>query len=41
VRINGVVQNSASKVEPSFGRVGFQLEGAAYELRQVTLAPID
>jgi hypothetical protein len=41
VRINGVVQNSASKVEPSFGRIGFQLEGAAYELRQVTLAPLD
>jgi hypothetical protein len=40
VRINGVVQNTASKVEPSFGRIGFQLEGAAYELRRVTLEPL-
>jgi hypothetical protein len=41
VRINGVLQNTASKVEPSSGRIGFQLEGAAYELRHVTLAPLD
>jgi hypothetical protein len=41
VRINGVVQNTASKIEPSFGRIGFQLEGAAYELRRVTLLSLD
>ena len=41
VRINGVVQNSASKVEPSSGRIGFQLEGAAYELRHVALTTLD
>ena len=39
VRINGALQNTASKVEPSSGRIGFQLEGAAYELRHVTLVP--
>jgi hypothetical protein len=37
VRINGVVQNTATKVEPSFGRIGFQLEGAACELRKVAM----
>ena len=41
VRINGVVQNGVSKLAPSSGRIGFQLEGAAYELRHVTLAPLD
>jgi hypothetical protein len=41
VSINGVLQNTASKVEPHEGRIGFQLEGAPYELRRVTLTPID
>jgi hypothetical protein len=41
VSINGVLQNAATKVEPHEGRVGFQLEGAAYELRRVTLTPLD
>ena len=41
VRINGVIQNRASKVEPSSGRIGFQLEGAAFELRRVALMPLD
>ena len=41
LRINGVLQNTASNVKPSFGRIGFQLEGAAYELRRVALAPLD
>ncbi len=41
VRINGVVQNTASNVKPSSGRIGFQLEGAAYELRRVALVPRD
>jgi hypothetical protein len=41
VRINGALQNTASKVEPSSGRIGFQLEGAAYELRRVAITPID
>jgi hypothetical protein len=39
--INGVLQNVATKVEPSEGRIGFQLEGAAYELRRVTITPLD
>jgi hypothetical protein len=41
VSINGVPQNRASGVQPSFGRIGFQLEGAPYELRNVTLVPLD
>jgi hypothetical protein len=41
VSINGVAQNTASKLAPSEGRIGFQLEGAAYELRNVTLKPLD
>jgi hypothetical protein len=40
VSINGVVQNEASQLDPSAGRIGFQLEGAPYELRKVTLAPL-
>lgn len=41
VSINGVLQNMASKVEPRAGRIGFQLEGTPYELRRVTIAPLD
>lgn len=41
VDINGVAQNAASNVAPSSGRIGFQLEGAPYELRHVTLVPLD
>jgi hypothetical protein len=41
VRVNGVAQNGATKVQPSSGRIGFQLEGAAYELRRVALTPLD
>lgn len=41
VSINGVAQNAASNVAPSSGRIGFQLEGDAYELRHVTLVPLD
>lgn len=41
VRINGVAQNSATNVQPSSGRIGFQLEGAAYQLRRVALTPLD
>jgi hypothetical protein len=41
VRINGVLQNTASHLEPASGQIGFQLEGAAYELRQVSLTPLD
>jgi hypothetical protein len=37
VWVNGVLQNKATKVEPSGGKVGFQLEGTPYELRNVTI----
>jgi len=39
--INGVRQNSITRVVPAAGRVGFQLEGSPYELRQVRLTPLD
>jgi hypothetical protein len=41
VSINGVAQNAATKLSPGEGRIGFQLEGAAYELRNVTVKPLD
>jgi hypothetical protein len=37
VAINGVAQNRATKAQPAEGRIGFQLEGAPYQLRNVTL----
>lgn len=40
VSINGVPQNRISRASPHAGRVGFQLEGAPYELRNVTIAPL-
>ncbi|MES2898180.1 MAG: DUF1080 domain-containing protein [Pseudomonadota bacterium] len=41
VSVNGVPQNRASALAPGAGRIGFQLEGAPYELRRVTLVAID
>ncbi|MFP5392070.1 MAG: DUF1080 domain-containing protein [Gammaproteobacteria bacterium] len=40
VTVNGVLQNRVSGAQPAAGRIGFQLEGAAYEMRNVTLAPL-
>lgn len=40
VSVNGVPQNRIAGAQPASGRIGFQLEGAAYELRNVTLAPL-
>ena len=37
VAVNGVAQNRVTAVQPSAGRIGFQLEGAPYQLRNVTL----
>ncbi|QBE62785.1 3-keto-disaccharide hydrolase [Pseudoduganella lutea] len=37
VAINGVAQNRITKAQPAEGRIGFQLEGAPYQLRNVTL----
>lgn len=39
VRINGVEQNRVTGVSVASGRVGFQLEGTPFELRQVGIAP--
>ena len=41
VMINGVLQNSVTHAVPDSGKVGFQLEGTPYELRNVSITPID
>ena len=41
VTINGVLQNKVSAAAPSAGRIGFQFEGDAFELRQVRLVQFD
>ena len=41
VTINGVAQNKVTGATPAFGRIGFQLEGAPYELRRVSLTPLE
>jgi hypothetical protein len=38
VSVNGVVQNRVSGSAPAAGKIGFQLEGTAYELRHVRLS---
>lgn len=38
--VNGVPQNRVSAAAPRAGRIGFQLEGAPYELRNVRLVHI-
>ena len=40
VTVNGVLQNRVSGARPASGRIGFQLEGAPFELRNVTLSPL-
>jgi hypothetical protein len=40
VSINGVAQNRVTHAQPASGRIGFQLEGAPYELRRVALTPL-
>jgi hypothetical protein len=40
VTVNGVLQNRVTHVQPSSGRIGFQLEGTPYELRRVELTPL-
>jgi hypothetical protein len=40
VSVNGVPQNRIEGARPASGRIGFQLEGTAYELRNVTLTPL-
>ncbi len=40
VTVNGVPQNRVSDSRPRAGRIGFQLEGAPYELRKVHIVPL-
>jgi len=39
--INGIVQNCVSKCEPPAGKIGIQLEGFPYELRNIWLTQLD
>lgn len=41
VTLNGVLQNKVTDANPGAGKVGFQLEGTPYELRNVVLTPLD
>ena len=40
VTVNGVLQNRVTGVSTSQGRVGFQLEGTPFELRNVAITPL-
>ncbi|HVW21923.1 MAG TPA: DUF1080 domain-containing protein [Opitutaceae bacterium] len=40
VTVNGVLQNKVSGCKPGSGRVGIQLEGFPYELRNLRLEPL-
>ena len=40
VTVNGVFQNKVTQCVPATGKIGFQLEGTPFELRNVTLAPL-
>jgi hypothetical protein len=41
VTVNGVPQNRVTHCSLPKGRIGFQLEGSAFELRHVTVEPLD
>jgi hypothetical protein len=41
VSINGVAQNRVTNAAPRTGRIGFQLEGTPYELRNVSITQLD
>ena len=38
--VNGVLQNTATKCVPSSGKIGFQIEGYPYEMRNLKLTPL-
>lgn len=40
VTINGVAQNKVTQCAPAAGKIGFQLEGMPFELRNVRIAPL-
>jgi hypothetical protein len=39
--VNGVPQNRVTRCAPSEGKIGFQFEGAPFELRHVRLTPLE
>ena len=39
--INGVRQNKVTAITPHAGRIGFQFEGTPFEVRNVSLQPLD
>ena len=41
VTVNGVLECKVTDAVPGAGKVGFQFEGTPYELRDVTLTPLD
>jgi len=41
VSVNGVAQNRVTGCKPAAGRIGFQLEGMPYELRNLRFTPLD
>jgi hypothetical protein len=41
ILINGVVQNRVTECAPAAGRIGFRLDGGAFDLRNVRVAPLD
>lgn len=40
VSVNGTLQNKITKCEPAAGKIGFQLEGTPFELRNVRIEPL-
>ena len=40
ITVNGVLQNTITRGAPAAGRIGFQLEGTPYDLRNVRIAPL-
>ena len=38
--VNGVKQNRVTGCQPSSGRIGLQLEGYPYELRNIRITPL-
>ena len=41
ITINGVLQNKVTQGAPTAGKIGFQLEGTPFELRNVRIAPLE
>jgi hypothetical protein len=39
--INGVRQNKVTAITPHAGRIGFQFEGTPFEVRNISLQPLD